>query len=406
VSKRVSVGEITSLRPGPSRGDELLDTVPARMGAPRPANDTGADPGNVVPFMRPREGRAAPPVALPTDTARLSRASLARERAQLAAFLLLSLALHGGLFMVLWREPPPLASVGLEVMSVEIVLGATAPAGVAVTQGEHQINSAATPRTEPTEAEKAETKATAQEQTVEVARQETAPERVQTDAAKAETPSEPTARDTKPEEPKSETAATPETPTAAEQKPAVAMVETPAPDTTTAKPQETPSPPTEVTLLPAQEKPAEKKPDPKAQVAPPKPVKDAKPAKEPRRMAAPTRESMSPEAKASTPSTAANSIGVGRSDRDTNYPGLVAAHLRRYQQYPSDARSRGDQGIATVSFSLDGSGRVMSARLARGSGIASIDQEVQAMVRRASPFPAPPSGRGQSFTVPVRFRLN
>ena len=46
------------------------------------------------------------------------------------------------------------------------------------------------------------------------------------------------------------------------------------------------------------------------------------------------------------------------------------------------------------------------ARLARGSGIASIDQEVQTMVRRASPFPAPPSGRAQSFTVPVRFRLN
>jgi TonB family protein len=49
---------------------------------------------------------------------------------------------------------------------------------------------------------------------------------------------------------------------------------------------------------------------------------------------------------------------------------------------------------------------VTSARLARGSGIASIDQEVQAMVRRASPFPAPPAGHTQSFTVPVSFRLN
>src|SRR6185436_14731847 len=101
-----------------------------------------------------------------------------------------------------------------------------------------------------------------------------------------------------------------------------------------------------------------------------------------------------------------NNIGVGRSDRDTNYPGIVSAHLRRHQQYPSDARSRGDQGTATVSFGLDGGGRVTSARLVRGSGVASIDQEVQAMVRRASPFPAPPDGRGVSFTVPVRFQLH
>ena len=84
----------------------------------------------------------------------------------------------------------------------------------------------------------------------------------------------------------------------------------------------------------------------------------------------------------------------------------MSAHLRRHQQYPADARSRGEQGTATVSFSLDGGGRVTSERLVRGSGIASIDQEVQAMVRRSSPFPAPPSGRGASFTVPVSFRLN
>jgi periplasmic protein TonB len=49
---------------------------------------------------------------------------------------------------------------------------------------------------------------------------------------------------------------------------------------------------------------------------------------------------------------------------------------------------------------------VTSVRLARGSGIASFDQEVQAMVRRASPFPAPPSGQPKSFMVPVSFRLN
>ena len=173
----------------------------------------------------------------------------------------------------------------------------------------------------------------------------------------------------------------------------------------TPKPEQQPPPEavqeTEVAVIPAPEvKPSK----PKAQ--PPKPVQHAAPAKERRRIEAPTREHASKQAKAFAPSSAANNVGVGRSDANSNYAGLVSAHLRRHQQYPADARSRGEQGTATVSFSVDGAGRVASARLVRGSGIASIDQEVEAMVRRSSPFPAPPSGRGVSFTVPVSFRLN
>ncbi len=61
--------------------------------------------------------------------------------------------------------------------------------------------------------------------------------------------------------------------------------------------------------------------------------------------------------------------------------------------------------MATVSFGIDGTGRVTTISLARGSGVASIDHEGVAMVRRASPFPPPPDGRGRNFTVPVRFNL-
>ncbi len=271
-------------------------------------------------------------------------------------------------------------------------MGATAPAGVAVTPGEQQVQAAAAPDTEATEVDRADQRATTQAQTVEVAKQETAPEQ-KVEQPKAEQP--------KPDEPKYETAAAPQEPTQAEQKPAVAMVETPAPDTATAKPQETPPPPpTEVTLLPQpEEKPVEKKPEAKPkQAAPPKPIKDAKPAKEQRRIAAPTRENAAREAKASTPSTAANNFGVGRSSRDSNYPGIVRAHLARYKQSVGST-----QGSATVSFTVGSSGGVAGVRLARASGVAAIDQEVQAMVRRASPFPPPPDGRAQSFSVPVSF---
>ena len=354
----------------------------------------------MVPFVRPRasDARDAPEVALPTDLARLPlRGALSARQAAGAAF---SLAIHGGLIaLFLLHQEPPLNSIGLEVMSVEIVLGATAPAGVATTPGESQTQSVSAPEEQSTEVAQTEPKATEQEQTVEVAKQETAPEQ-KTEQPKTEA---------KPDESKTyETAAAPEQqPAQAEPKPTVAMVESPKPEMATSVPRETPPDATEVTLLPQPDKPVEKKPEPKpVQAAPPKPVKNAAPAKEQRRIAAPTREKAAKEAKASAPSSQANNVGIGRSDRDTNYPGLVSSHLRRYQQYPADARSRGDQGTASVTFGIGGSGSVTSVRLARSSGVGSIDQEVQAMVRRASPFPAPPGGRAQSFTIPVNFRLN
>ena len=379
----VSIGEVIPLpRNETDRAGDFGAVVPAR--AERAGQSSAAaDSSNVIAFSRPRasDARNAPEVVLPADLARPPGAMAAHEWMRRVGGATLSLLVHGSLFAVLMREPPPLASIGLEVMSVEIVLGATAPAGVATAPGENQVQSTSAPEEKPTEVEQTEPKATAQPQSVEVAKQETAPEQ-KTEQPKTET---------RPEEPK----------------PSVAMLESPTPEIATAAPRETPDT-TDVTLLPQPEdKPVEKKPDPKpAQAAPPKPVKDAKPAQEQRRTAAPTREKAAKEAKASMPSSQANNVGVGRSNNDTNYPGLVSAHLRRYQQYPADARGRGDQGTASVTFGISGSGGVTSVRLARSSGVGSIDQEVQAMVRRASPFPAPPGGRAQSFTVPVNFRLN
>jgi len=379
----VSIGEVIPLpRNETDRAGDFGAVVPAR--AERAGQSSAAaDSSNVIAFSRPRasDARNAPEVVLPADLARPPGAMAAHEWMRRVGGATLSLLVHGSLFAVLMREPPPLASIGLEVMSVEIVLGATAPAGVATAPGENQVQSTSAPEEKSTEVEQTESKATAQPQSVEVAKQETAPEQ-KTEQPKTET---------RPEEPK----------------PSVAMLESPTPEIATAAPRETPDT-TEITLLPQPEdKPVEKKPDPKpAQAAPPKPVKDAKPAQEQRRTAAPTREKAAKEAKASMPSSQANNVGVGRSNNDTNYPGLVSAHLRRYQQYPADARGRGDQGTASVTFGISGSGGVTSVRLARSSGVGSIDQEVQAMVRRASPFPAPPGGRAQSFTVPVNFRLN
>ena len=109
--------------------------------------------------------------------------------------------------------------------------------------------------------------------------------------------------------------------------------------------------------------------------------------------------------KAAQPSEA--KVAAGGSGRTAvaslaNYDGLVSAHLRRHQ---SAARSGGATGSGAVTFSITGSGSVTSVRIAKGTGAAVLDQEILAMVRRASPFPAPPDGQPKSFKVPLNFSL-
>jgi periplasmic protein TonB len=83
----------------------------------------------------------------------------------------------------------------------------------------------------------------------------------------------------------------------------------------------------------------------------------------------------------------------------------LAAHFDKHKRYPSD-RSRQNAEIQ-VSFVLDRTGHIVSARIVRGSGDASFDEAALAMMRRADPVPPPPpriADDGLSFTMPVIFR--
>jgi colicin import membrane protein len=86
------------------------------------------------------------------------------------------------------------------------------------------------------------------------------------------------------------------------------------------------------------------------------------------------------------------------------YNGSVSEHLSKYQRDPRP-RSRRTQWRAIVSFSIDAKGYVTEVSLAKGTGSNVIDEEMIAMVRRASPFPAPPDGEAKKFDVPVRIDL-
>lgn len=130
-------------------------------------------------------------------------------------------------------------------------------------------------------------------------------------------------------------------------------------------------------------------------------LKRSKPVDKPR----PQKTQPKRQASAAPASTASSGIGHGRSSVDSNYLGLVAAHLAKHKRFPPEASATGSTGIASITFTIDGQGNFITAQLAQSSGVPSLDAETQEMVRRAAPFPAPPSGQATSFTVPVNFSL-
>ena len=79
----------------------------------------------------------------------------------------------------------------------------------------------------------------------------------------------------------------------------------------------------------------------------------------------------------------------------------LQAHLERRKKRLS--RNDGQSGTVTVRFSIDTGGNVLSASVAGSSGNPSLDSAVVAMVRSASPVPAPPPDVGRTVTVPIRF---
>jgi len=88
------------------------------------------------------------------------------------------------------------------------------------------------------------------------------------------------------------------------------------------------------------------------------------------------------------------------------WEGRLLAHLEHHKRYPVEARSRRQQGLAYVRFTMDREGRVLSAALERSSGYAALDREALSLLRRAQPLPAPPAerpGDRLQLSVPVDF---
>ena len=165
-----------------------------------------------------------------------------------------------------------------------------------------------------------------------------------------------------------------------------------------------PAPNPEVAIAVPPPLPEVKKEEPKP-VA--KPVEKKREKPKPRPQSAPATTAPAASARPARPAparvaTASNSASMPA------WKSQLAAHLQRFKRYPADAQARGEQGVAMLHFTIDRNGRVLSSRLSRSSGNASLDRETLTLAQRAQPFPRPPAdvaGQTFPFDVPIRYSV-
>ena len=156
------------------------------------------------------------------------------------------------------------------------------------------------------------------------------------------------------------------------------------------------SPPTDLAPGPKEEE-SEAMPPPKEETKPPEPAAAVA-------LPEPPKPEPPQEAKQATaPPAAAPSAAVVH-----RWESELVAHIERFKRYPQEARSRGEQGIARVAFTIDHDGHLLASRIVQSSGSAALDQETLEMLTRAQPMPRPPGEMKDpqlSFVVPVRFNI-
>jgi len=150
---------------------------------------------------------------------------------------------------------------------------------------------------------------------------------------------------------------------------------------------------------PVEEEESDPTPPPKEETKPPEPEAEvALPMPEPPKPEPPTEEKQAtaPPAAKTPPSSV------------IRWQSLLAAHIEHFKRYPIEARSRGEQGIAKVAFTIDHEGHLLRSRIVQSSGSTALDQETLAMLARAQPMPRPPDQLAEAeltFVVPVRFNI-
>jgi len=85
----------------------------------------------------------------------------------------------------------------------------------------------------------------------------------------------------------------------------------------------------------------------------------------------------------------------------------LGAWLQANKTYPDEARRRGDEGRATVRFTVNKEGRVLDFQLLSSTGSAILDRAVERLLRgaRLPPFPAEMDQGQVTVTLQIRYAL-
>lgn len=150
-----------------------------------------------------------------------------------------------------------------------------------------------------------------------------------------------------------------------------------------------------------------------SRIALPTPVQAAAPVPTP---AATTAQQARPSAVANSPAAApparrgaADGLDIkAPAGTSRSYAAKVRSWLYAHKIYPRRARMRREEGQVEVRFVLDRAGMLLEGAIIHGSGNAALDEEAEAMMRRASPYPRVPAelpGERIEFTAPIEFVL-
>jgi protein TonB len=127
--------------------------------------------------------------------------------------------------------------------------------------------------------------------------------------------------------------------------------------------------------------------------------------------AAPAAASAPPKVDAAPVGRTAAAAVRGLSDRErralARWQVAIAAHLNLFKQAPANTRRKSGPMTVQVRFSIAPDGRVIDVAVHHSSGEAGYDAAAVAIVRRASPVPAPPPSAAASdldFIIPIRFQ--
>lgn len=160
-----------------------------------------------------------------------------------------------------------------------------------------------------------------------------------------------------------------------------------APGAAAAEPPEPAAPPNPV------EAPASPTPAPDA--TPPEELASALPTRKPAPPQQPAPQKASPAAVA--PTTPGETPGQGGGDR---YLNQIRDEILSQRDYPAVADPMQLSGTAIFEMMIDRSGKLLGLRLARSSGVGTLDQVGAGMIRRAAPFPPVPADiRGERIVL-------